>query len=130
MRAGVVYWELEETVSAKVAIVGGIRHPNSLPAASRSIWRGAMVALDHEDRLVRGDAPLTIPDFREPAVDVDLTPSGRAAMSWQAIPVTGGGFERKDGTDNYIRGEFYGPYAQEVGGIFERDRMIGAFAGK
>ena len=132
MQVGVVRWELEDGVSAKVAIAGGMRHANSLPPTGRGTWRGAMVALDHEDRLVHGNAMLTISDFREPAVDVELTPSGRTVMTWQGIPVTGGGFrqEDRDRPDDYIKGEFYGPYAQEVGGVFERNRMIGAFGAK
>ena len=130
MQVGVVRWELEDGVSAKVAIVGGMRHSNSLPPSERGTRRGAMVALDHEDRLVHGDAMLTISDFREPAVDVELIPSGRTVMTWPGIPVTGGGFKHEDGQDDYIKGEFYGPYAQEVGGVFERNRMIGAFGAK
>lgn len=131
MRFGVVLWDLEDGVRAKAAVVGGIKHPNSLETrGGAATWRGEMVALDHEDRLVRGNADLTIPDLSAPAVGVTLSPTGRAAMTWASIPVRGDGFEQERAPDDYIRGQFYGPYAQEVGGIFERDRMIGAFGGK
>ena len=130
MRLGVVFRKLEEGLHAKVAMAGGIRHPNSLPVRGAATWRGEMVALDDDNALTRGDAALTIPDLAQPQADVTLTPSGRATMTWNGIPVTGGGFKREDGPDNYIRGEFYGSFAQEVGGVFERNRMIGAFGAK
>ena len=130
MQFGVVRWELEDGARGKVAIIRGIRHSNSLDPRGAARWIGEMVALDHDDRLIHGDAELSIPDLSDPATDVTLTPAGLAAMTWQAIPVSGGGFRHKPAPDNHIEGQFYGRYAQEVGGIFERNRMVGAFGSK
>ncbi|MCY4498212.1 MAG: transferrin-binding protein-like solute binding protein [Rhodospirillaceae bacterium] len=50
-------------------------------------------------------------------------------MIWSAIPVTVGGFERASAgaAKNVIKDKFYGPNHEEVGGIFERDQVLGAF---
>ncbi len=50
-------------------------------------------------------------------------------MIWSVIPVTAGGFERASAgaAKNVIKDKFYGPNHEEVGGIFERDQVLGAF---
>ena len=85
---------------------------------------------------IRGDADLTIADLAAPSLDVAFTGirdtdagGQRADMIWTGIPLTGGSFD--SGFDgNSIQGKFYGPNHQEVGGIFERDKVIGAFGAK
>ena len=82
--------------------------------------------------LVRGDATLTL-DMAQMAMDVAFTNirdagsgQSRADMMWDGLAVTNGTF----GTDRQgdsIQGQFYGPNHEEVGGIFERDQIIGAF---
>ena len=111
----------------KIAVVGGIRHPNSQPLSGSATWTGDMVGLDDNDRLIRGGARLTIDDFRVPAVDVVLTPNERARMVWNDLRVTRDGFSQRRATTDHIKGEFYGPGAEEVGGVFERNRIVGAF---
>ena len=80
---------------------------------------------------VRGDATLTA-DFAAVNVDVvfnnirDLTTSApRADITWNDIPITGGAFR----TDT-IQGSFYGQNHEEVGGIFGRSNLQGAFGAK
>ena len=48
---------------------------------------------------------------------------------WVDIPLSNGFFRTGSGT-NKIEGTFYGPEHQEVGGHFEKGRIIGAFGGK
>ena len=47
-------------------------------------------------------------------------------MTWENLAVRdgrfGGGFD-----DPTIEGRFYGPNHEEVGGIFQRNRIVGAF---
>ena len=86
-----------------------------------------MVALDRDHQLVRGGARLTIADLARLAVDVELTPDGHAVLTWDALPVTDGGFAARASATDSIRGAFYGPAAEEVGGVFERNQLLGAF---
>lgn len=113
----------------------------SNPVRGSATWSGVMVGVDvsatrYRNRL-RGDADLTIADFTNPKLDVAFTDISdaddadrrRADMTWDDVPVTSGGFGT--GSDgNSIQGKFYGPNHEEVGGIFERDQVIGAFGAK
>ena len=49
-------------------------------------------------------------------------------MTWDGLAVTNGTFGTGSQGDS-IQGRFYGPNHEEVGGIFERDHIIGAFGG-
>jgi hypothetical protein len=50
-------------------------------------------------------------------------------MNWQDIPLASGSFQSGSGR-NQISGQFYGPNHEEVGGVFERNQVIGAFGAK
>ena len=50
-------------------------------------------------------------------------------MTWHDLIVSGGDFARAIAPDDRISGQFFGPEAQEVAGIFERDGIAGAFGG-
>ena len=90
---------------------------------------------------IQGDAAITV-DLGEysfsATVDVAFTNvrnlgTGAAArdMRWNDIRLRNGGFE--DGYilgDNYIKGAFFGPQHQEVGGVFKQDLYTGAFGAK
>ena len=139
--AGVV-----QTKTVLFAATAGVHHPNSLPTGSAT-WTGSMVGvhrppetpLGEHGRIVRGGAQITLPDLQAPAIDVELTPQSLPAMTWEAIPVEDGRFDEDWPTTadapwpgppnrrSYISGEFYGPSAEEVGGVFERAGIIGAF---
>ncbi len=101
-------------------------------------WSGVMVGTDasataSRSHRIRGDADITIADFTDPRIGVaftnitDLDSGGtRGDMAWSEIPMVDGGFAT--GSDgNSIEGTFYGPNHEEVGGIFEREQIIGAF---
>ncbi len=134
--------------TALFAATAGASHRNSLPAGTAT-WTGSMVGvhrppetpLGERGRVVRGGAEITLRGLDVPAVDVVLTPRSLPAMAWEAVPVAAefGEFEDEwavtadapwPGPPNrrtYIRGGFYGPGSEEVGGVFERGGIIGAF---
>ena len=121
-------------LQVRYAAAGGVTHPNSIPRGSAT-WSGHMVGLDSNNRVVRGAAVVRLSDFADPNVDVWLTPQSYPITQWLNIPLQGGIYSerrpaaRGDGYD-YIRGEFYGPNAEETGGVFEINRryhIIGAF---
>ena len=135
------------TRTALFAATAGVSHPNSLPTGSAT-WTGSMVGvhrppetpLGEPGQVVRGGAEITLLDLQAPAIDVELTPESLPALTWTAIPVgENGEFHQHWATTtdapqpgppnrrSYIRGEFYGPHAEEVGGVFERAGIIGAF---
>ena len=82
-----------------------------------------------------GDATLTF-DLSQSDIDVTFTnirdiDSGRphGPIIWQNIPVRSGSFATGF-IGNSIDGRFYGPNHEEVGGIFERNQIAGAFGAK
>ena len=99
-------------------------------------WRGVMVGVDiastYRAHTVEGDAEVTMAHLRDPEVDVSFTrifdPDGvqYADMSWTGLPLRQGGFRSGSDRDS-IEGKFYGPNHEGVGGIFERNRILGAF---
>ena len=113
------------------------------PVAGNATWEGVMVGgrIGETSEIgdpVRGDATLTY-DFGSAHMDVAFTsirsirdvdvPAVYPNMTWQNLPVRdgrfGGGFD-----DPTIEGRFYGPNHEEVGGIFQRNRIVGAFGAK
>ena len=99
-------------------------------------WEGVMVGVDiastQRSHTVEGDAEITMADFRDPQIDVsfrniyDADGAQYADMIWNDLRVTAGGFQRGSNRDS-IEGKYYGPNHEEVGGIFERNRILGAF---
>lgn len=114
--------------------------PNTNPAAAdgSGTWRGVMVGADVSQtetrgNLIQGDAEITIANFDSPQTNIaftqifDLnTETQRDDMTWSGIQVAAGGFSSGADQDS-IGGQFYGPNHEEVGGVFERDRVLGAF---
>lgn len=119
-----------------------------------ALWRGHMVGREahwNGARPVRGSSVVTY-DFGDNTVDVELADiayadSGRAAIeprvSWTGLPalrdasffIPGHGNHAPDQNPHpsrgYVDGDFYGPQAEEVAGVFETRRgMVGAFGGK
>ena len=97
------------------------------------VWKGTVVGMDTQTReRIEGDAVIEVDDFARPDVDVvftgieDAHRRARADLNWENIPVVQGRFGARD-MDGSIEGRFYGRDQGEVGGIFERDQLIGAF---
>ena len=81
---------------------------------------------------VQGDVDITVNFGNETTIDVMFSNVKGAEYDadytidpWIGMPVSGGSFESGDyftdaeiGSGRYIGGQFYGPNAEEVGGIF------------
>ena len=100
------------------------------------VWRGALVGIDGATReRIEGDAEIAIDDFTRPDIDIALTGirdaggRARADLLWRDIPMARGHFQARDMVGGSVEGRFYGPDHGEVGGIFRRDRLVGAFGG-
>ncbi len=114
------------------------------PVDGSATWTGTMVGGRITETAevgigVRGHATLTY-DFTNEDIDVSLSniQNGNPAvdgrqtypnMTWQNLPVREGRFGANF-DDPTLEGRFYGPNHEEVGGIFERNQIIGAFGGK
>ena len=119
------------TVDDAVAVSFGAS-PGTNPTETGGTWRGALVGIDtRTGQRIEGIAAIGIDDFARPDVDVALTGimgtggRARADLLWNDTPLANGAF-RSD-TASSIEGRFYGNDHREVGGIFERDRLLGAF---
>ena len=96
-------------------------------------WLFGGVRLDETTRWLFGDARIDIDDLSNPDVDVSFTGvrdvkagTARPDMAWNDLSLTNGAFN--DGQT--ISGMFSGPTQQEVGGVFDRDGITGAFGAK
>lgn len=114
--------------------VGDASGSNPSPIAGGATWTGAMAGIDISDspllgNRVSGDATIGIADLTSPQVDVMFTGirdedagTTRADMVWNDLAVRNGVF-----SGVRLRGQFYGPNHEEVGGVFKRNDIIGAF---
>ena len=78
---------------------------------------------------VEGASSITIDDFSQPMVDVSFTNIKNTSSGdrlpdivWDDVHLSGGTF-----TEPGLTGQFYGPNHEEVGGVFFRDNISGAF---
>lgn len=140
----VFFAQWREGVSGRYAGWGGTgsysagRASVGNPVAVSARWSGFMAGIDVGPASTRGNPILGRADIRfenrvRPTVDVAFTDvydirtlGQRADMSWNGLPVSNGSFHA--GADsNSIQGRFYGTRHQEVGGVFERNQISGAF---
>ena len=123
-------------------------NPSGLGSA---VWNGVMTGVDVSSyepgitRRVLGNARIDIDDLSNPDVDVAFTgirdlvsETARPDMTWNDLALTNGGFSDAGAftigsvgvppsPTETIRGMFYGPAQQEVGGVFDSDGITGAF---
>ena len=110
----------------------------SSPASGSAVWPGTMAGGDENKEtatfgnLVIGDATVRIDDFARPAVDIALTgiadaTTGKrhADIRWNDMSLSGWAFSSET-----LSGRFYGPNHEEVGVIFLRNSISGAFGTK
>ncbi|MDE0390649.1 MAG: hypothetical protein OXI57_01100 [Rhodospirillales bacterium] len=116
-------------------------NPSAVEGSAR--WEGLMIgrdmrASDSRGQVILGDADVML-DFGTTAItaDVEFTDianveSGEAwdDMAWYGMAVEDGAFAHSDAADDTISGRFFGPGEEEVGGVFERDGIAGAFGGR
>ena len=90
-------------------------------------WNGAVVAYEAlgAGGPLYGSAQVVF-DLASATVDVMLRPESVASISWHGLAVQGGRFRHAVLGDE-IAGVFYGPQAEEVGGVFRRNLVTGAF---
>lgn len=103
------------------------------PTKGKASWSGMMVGADIRETsttgdFVQGDATVTV-SFTDATVDIVfdnianlVTGATYADLEWDDIALVDGSFD--DGT---IEGQFYDLEHEEVGGIFERANILGAF---
>ena len=117
------------------------------PVSGSARWEGAMLGADVSEttasrgRYVAGDARVDV-NLAASSVSVSFTSiadvatgARQADMIWRAMPISGGSFGTlppnptifENRPDDYIRGNFYGPNHEEIGGVFQRRNIMGAF---
>ena len=105
----------------------------SRPVGGSATWTGAMTGVDLGfNNVVQGDAAITV-DFARNNAGVAFTNindldtlSGLPSMEWSGLAI---GADGRFGASD-IKATFYGPNHAEVGGIFERNEIVGAFGAK
>ena len=133
---GVLYYRGAISDGPYAGMVAGYSFGNdagSGPLSGSAAWEGVMTGLDMEfGNAVQGDAAVTV-DFARNDAGVaftnvkDLgTRSGLPSMEWSGLAI---GADGKFGASD-LRATFYGPGHAEVGGVFERNEIVGAFGAK
>ncbi len=116
-------------------------NPDTAGGSAR--WEGLMLGRDMRaspgrGQVVLGDAGVRVA-FGTSAITADVEFTGIANvetgaplsdMAWRGMAVENGGFARWNAPNNTISGRFFGPGEEEVGGVFEKDGIAGAFGGK
>ena len=101
------------------------------PVSGSASWTGVMVGRDVcSTAFVEGDATVTM-DPAAARVGADF--SDVAALDgnrYRDMRRAGMGVSRGRFSGSDTVGHFYGPNDEEVGGVFERDRIVGAFGAK
>ena len=110
------------------------RESGSNPVSGSATWVGTMAGMDTATvQILHGDTELTA-NFASSNVDVSFTgiyddeSQRRADIIWDDVPMTSDGFASR--AQGRIEGTFYGPGHEEVGGVFERNEIVGAFGAK
>lgn len=98
------------------------------PVSGSASWAGVMAGYTGDGKTIAGDADLTA-DFAASNLDLEFTNmrehGGTARtpdMRWDNVPVRDGSFEAPG-----LHGHFYGTDHAEAGGVFNRNRITGAF---
>ena len=98
------------------------------PTAGSARWSGVMAAHSSAGKTITGNVVFNV-DFAANDIDIAFTnmveqggTSRMPDMRWTDVPLRAGTFD-----GNGLLGHFYGPGHEEVGGIFNRDGMTGAF---
>ncbi len=116
-------------------------NPDAAGGSAR--WEGLMLGRDMRasagrGQAIRGDADVTV-EFGAADITADVefteivnieTGAPHGDMAWRGMAVEEGGFARRNAPGDTISGRFYGPGEEEVGGVFERDGIAGAFGGR
>ena len=135
------------------SIAFGELYERGKPPEGSAAWHGVMIGRTIRDVSqqveVAGKSMLEY-DFSDHSIDLTLSDiaairggsyDGDTKFEWKGLPynddgsfyMVGHGNHNKENdphpTLGYVDGDFYGPNAEEFAGVFERDRVIGAFGG-
>ena len=126
----------------KAYAVGEAPGVNPILAGTSAQWLGLMLGRDlavgsDRGQVLQGDATIHV-EFGATGITADVLFSGiavigggaaRPDIEWHDLAMEEDAFERHESPSERIRGRFYGPGQQEVGGIFERGTITGALGG-
>ena len=129
--------ETAEGTGFAIAVSAADHFPatNPRPVDGGATWSGIATGIDTSRPAVRieGRTQIEVTDFFDPSLDVLFTEmreigtdDARPDMAWSGIALREGAFSTAERGDR-ISGRFYGDTHQEVGGVFERDGIAGAF---
>ena len=135
-------YEGQGVTTAFPYVVGNSTGENPSLSDGSARWEGLMFGRDVASssafsQVVEGDAAVTV-EFGGASLTADVafsniadreTGAPRNDMAWRGLALKEGGFSRRAAPDDTISGRFFGPNEEEVGGIFERDGIAGAFGG-
>lgn len=146
--------DFHQGIRTHAASFGSLYSGYPTAAQGSATWYGPMVGHTRRDGIeLAGDAELQY-DFGANEVDLTLfgidvssilspyTYSGPRTMQWRDLRVNRDGSFYIPGYGNdragtnlhptlgYVDGDFYGPNAEEMAGVFERSGVVGAFGGK
>lgn len=108
------------------------------PSAGVLSWSGTVIGADVSEsesrgHTILGDVDLSIADILNPRVEIAFTNlfdfdanAPRSSMTWSDVEVNDGAFVVDD-EESRLEGTFFGDAHQEVGGVFERDGIRGAY---
>ena len=112
-----------------------------LGATMTATWNGFMRGVDINDwpdrgDVISGDATVVVElDGTGMTADVSFTNAlsrlavRRLDMTWESLTVEDGRFGYDAEKGDTLTGQFFGSGHGEVGGVFERDRIVGVFGG-
>ena len=110
----------------------------SRPIQGSGVWQGMMRGAEAGQLdTVQGDATVTV-DFATVDVSVEFTNifnlargTSLPSMAWSGLALGADGrFSARSGRTASLVGTFYGPNHEEVGGVFERNDIAGAFGAR
>lgn len=142
---GITHFEGRETLPSADLDMGPPQYMFSfgLPAGTNPSegvlsWSGTLFGADVSESDARGhtilgDVEISIADMLNPRVDIAFTNlldidanAPRSSMTWSDVELNDGAFV-VDEEDNRLEGTFFGESHQEVGGVFQRDGISGAY---
>ena len=132
------YTNAEQGLWAPGAISLGQSSGGPPEGMGTATFLGTMVATDANltsplvGSVIAGTATITVALGADPTVDVGFTDMHNLNAGTPRDDLTWSGLDLQDGRfgDDTIDGRFYGPQGKEVGGVFQRDQMIGGFGAK
>lgn len=126
-------------VLVPVSIAEQFPETNPRPLDGGATWRGHMSGIDANAgkfAVLGGRTTISLDDFSNPSIEVLFdriheieTGAVRSDMSWSGIVIQDGAFATGESGNRFL-GRFYGDTHQEVGGVFTRDGITGAFGAK